>query len=78
MAYTYSYTGTGTADEIIHISFVDDFNLVVTFKSHGKFCVNKIFSQSAFSDLAKMQAGQKVLLAQNQDRIMWVKPLESK
>ena len=75
MAYTYSYTGTGTADEIIHISFVDDLEIVVTFKNHGLFRVNRIFSQSAFLALSKMQTGQKVLLAQNQDRVMWVKPV---
>ena len=72
---TYTYSYTGTPDEIINITFEGDMDIVVTFKNHGKFCVNKIFSQSAFLALAKMQAGQKVLLAQDQDRVMWVKPV---
>lgn len=73
MAYTYSCTGT--PDEVINITFEGDMDIVVTFSSHGKFRVNKIFSQSAFLALSKMQAGQKVLLAQDQDRVMWVKPV---
>lgn len=72
---TYTYSYTGTPDEIININFVGDLDIDVTFKGHGLFRVNRIFSQSAFLALSKMQTGQKVLLAQDKDRVMWVKPV---
>ena len=71
MAYTYSCTGLRDTITALEIG---EFDIEVTFNVHGSFKVNLIMNREAYNALKEMEVGQKVSVATNRGKLMWVKP----